>query len=116
MYVMIPSGSRPLGLLYAFMLLYVACDRRVLCLLFAQPLLLSPFRPINVESKQKKKIHLPKSSHQMLATLALPSGTLAWQTISFKLVPHSWHSASSALSRQILPLDDGPIPGPAALS
>ena len=46
-------------------------------------------------------------SNQILATRALPSGTRAWQTISFRLVPHSSHSPSSARSRQMLPRGDG---------
>jgi hypothetical protein len=61
-----------------------------------------------------KGIKHRKPSRQILATLPLPSGTRAWQTISFRLVPHSSHSASSALSRQRLPFDEGPTP--AALS
>lgn len=127
MYVMIPSGSRPLGLVYAFMLAsYVVRHRRVVCCLHNPPFF-CPSIPSNKrlsgEKASKKEPPPPpprppkkKSHHQILATLALPSGTLAWQTISFRLVPHSWHSASSALSRQILPFDDGPTPEPAALS
>lgn len=51
-----------------------------------------------------------KKKNQMLATLAArPSGTRAWQTMSFRLVPHSWHSATSGLSPQSPPpLRDGP--------
>ena len=65
---------------------------------------------------EKKTKQPGDPSPQILATLAFPSGTLAWQTINFKLVPHSSHSASSALSRHMLPPDDGPIAGSAALS
>ena len=47
---------------------------------------------------------------QILATRPRDSGTRAWHTISFRLVPHSSHSASSALSLHMLLLVD-PSPG-----
>ena len=105
--VSVAPGLRPLGLL-AWCMLYVCCLH-----ISVLPSVIAGRGEKKVGSSRKKP---GEPSPQILATLAFPSGTLAWQTINFKLVPHSSHSASSALSRHMLPTDDGPIPGSAALS